>query len=413
MPIRPFSSFLIALYLSMGALCAEEKRVNYSKLLGDTCSFFETIRSPSGAYLDTYFTNAKHHKNNHRISSASTGIGLVSLCIAHQISHDSDSAKKALHSLRHLNGKGRIKPLRNANGLFLHFYDDRSGTMNQKEFSTIDTALLVAGANICKNTFKENKEIQAEVTQLWNSINWSSTKVNAKHYWLSQDQNGKGKGKTRLFNEYLLLADFCSASEKTKPIVISDQWIRCELPTGAVLSDLKHRALPLFTFQFVLYLSPVRANDAIFLKESLKAAEADKAWWRASHHKLLKQDSKVWGSSAGSDIKGYGVNSTAHNPHYISHAPALAGFSPFSEEYKKDFEHLIQTYPEIFIAHNDQWAIPWRLSFQKPEWRPKTIQGIDLAPLLFGLAANDERIGWKFFQNQTLPIAIVKEVSDE
>ena len=66
-----------------------------------------------------------------------------------------------------------------------------------------------------------------------------------------------------MFNEYLLLADFCF--DET-PIDVSELKIRAEVEGYKVLSDLDYRPLPLFTFQFPLYLSPIRTKDSGFIK---------------------------------------------------------------------------------------------------------------------------------------------------
>ena len=367
--------------------------VNYEKLLQSSCKFYDSMRSSNGDYLD-YYNGHKPDKANKKISSASTGAGLLSLTIAHSMGFDEKASEKALKTLRFLNGKGKIKPLRNATGLFLHFYNYDTGTFKNKEFSTIDTSLLMSGAIFCKNVFN-SPEISKEVDELWNSIKWQTFKVDDMHYYLVQDANGKGLGKTRMFNEYILLADYCSLATQSKPLTINNKWIRCRNTGVPVLSDLTNRMLPLFTFQFPLYLSPVRTIDKTFQIEALKAAQADKVWWE----KEIKV-SGIWGSSAGASKHGYSVDSTGNNHFRIIHSPAVAAFAPFKEEYKKDFEKILKDYPDIIQTHND-WSIPWRHSLKDPDWPAKTIQTIDLSPLLYGLAAMNSKLGFKFFQKNS------------
>ena len=351
------------------------------------------MRSPNGDYLD-FFNGHSPGKINKKISSASTGAGLVSLSIAHTLEHDPIAHKKALKTLRFLNGKEAVKPQRNVNGLFLHFYNYDTGTHRSKEYSTIDTALLMSGAVFCKNVFK-SPDISAEVDELWQSINWPTFKVDEMHYYLTQNKDGRGLGKTRMFNEYILLADYCAISSGKEAPKIDDKWLRCRQFGHAVLSDLPNRMLPLFTFQFPLYLSPVRTIDKSFLLESLKAARADKDWWENE----LKV-SGIWGSSAGACRHGYSVDATGKNTFRIIHAPSVAGFAPFSEDYKKDFEKIINDYPDIMQSY-DNWTIPWRHSLKDPDWPAKTIQAIDASPLLYGLTALHPKLGFKFFQENS------------
>ena len=382
---------LITAFLFFCATAVAE--VNYSEMLKSTLNFYDFMRAPNGDYLD-FFNGHQPGKINKRISSASTGVGLVSLAIAHSLEHDPIAQKKALKTLRFLNGKAKIKPHRNANGLFLHFYNYDTGSNRNKEFSTIDTALLMSGAIFCKNVFKD-KEISAEVDELWKSIKWLTFKVDNMNYYLVQDKDGKGLGKTRMFNEYILLADYCSMAANTPPLQINDKWLRCRQHGLAVLSDLPNRMLPLFTFHFPLYLSPVRTKDKIFLQEALKAAEADKSWWENE----IKV-SGIWGSSAGASRHGYSVDATGKNHFRTINAPSVAGFAPFNENYRKDFEKIIKDYPDIIQSY-DNWSIPWRHSLKDPDWPAKTIQSIDASPLLYGLAAIHPKLGFKFFQENS------------
>ena len=377
----------ILLFFFCGSVFAE---INYSKMLESSCNFYDSIRTPNGDYLDLYNGN-KPGNSTIKVSSASTGAGLVSLAIAHKIDHDPKAKEKALFTLKFLNGKKSLKPKRNAHGLFLHFYNYITGESINEEFSTIDSALLMSGAIFCKNVFKD-LQISSEVDELWKSIQWDKFRIDTMHYYLTEDKNGKGLGKTRMFNEYILLADYCALSMNIPPPKISDKWIRCKAYGFPVLSDLPNRMLPLFTFQFPLYLSPIRTKDKVFLKEALRAAQADKAWWE----KEIKV-SGIWGSSAGSSNHGYGVDATGKNHYRIVHAPSVLGFAPFKDEYKKDFEKILRDYPEI-IQTEDKWSIAWRHSIKYPDWPARTIQAIDASPLLYGLAAMNPKLGFKFFQ---------------
>lgn len=364
--------------------------VNYEQMLKSTLNFYDFLRSPNGDYLD-FYNGHKPENINKKISSASTGAGLVSLSIAHSLGYDKNAAEKALKTLRFLNGKEKLKPLRNVNGLFLHFYNYDTGTIKKKEFSTIDSALLMSGAIFCKNVFKDD-DISSEVDELWKSIKWQALQVDDMHYHLAQDADGSSLGKTRMFNEYILLADYCSTAAKTRPLEINDKWLRCRQYGIPVLSDLQNRMLPLFTFQFPLYLSPVRTLDKTFLTEALKAAEADKNWWE----KEIKV-SGIWGSSAGACRHGYSVDATGKNHFRIIHAPSVAAYAPFNDAYREDFEKILTDYPDIFQT-NGTWKIPWRHSLKDPDWPAKTIQSIDASPLLYGLAALHPKLGFKFFQ---------------
>ncbi|EDM29676.1 hypothetical protein LNTAR_18038 [Lentisphaera araneosa HTCC2155] len=366
-----------------------------SKSLTDTCKFYDYIRSESGFYLDSY--GRKSGLEDKRISSASTGIGLIALAISHEIDIDPNAKEKIIKTLKScLNKTPGIKLERNANGLYRHWFNKDNGeTMWNSEFSTIDTALLVAGATICRNTFTQNSNIQNLTQELWDSINWESSRMDTFAFALTQGQDGTNSGRTKLFNEYLLLSDYVSYSLDEKPIEIDQNWTRSTYRDHSVLSDRRKAQLPLFTFQFPLYLSPYRIASDQFIKESLKAAELDRQWWfDQSKQKLL------WGSSAGAGFKGYSVDSSQENHDMIAHFPAILGFAPFDKEIIPEALEALKTHPQAYFSVDDL-TIPWRTSTLDPKWSPRAVQGIDLCPLLFGLAALHPDVGLEFFEEKT------------
>ena len=372
------------------------KNSEYRELLRQSCELYELLRTEHGFYLDMIKTGKR--KPDFRVSAASTGIGLVSLCVADKMGFDKQVENKVIMSLRACAGKVRgLKPERNKTGYFRHFFDSRTGKRwGKSEFSTIDTALLISGVLFCQNNFPDNRAIQSLTKELWESIDWSTSKADKYRYYLTQDEEGVGgSGKTRIFNEYILLADYCSLAAGEKALSDMHNWPRKNFEGHKVLTDTKSHFLPLFTFQFPLYLSPVRTIDKKFLKESLIAAEVDRLWWEqeTSH-------SGLWGSSAGAGLKGYSVDSTTKNVDLISCAPSIAGFMPFDKKYKNDFDSLLKNHVSI-IYDIDGVRVPWRLSYRLPTWRAGAIQGIDFAPMLFGLAAMDENLGFEFFQKSS------------
>ena len=73
--------FSISYLLSIIFVHAE---VNYKVMLENTCKAYEAMRTPNGFYLDSFSQDKNRQKSNFRVSSASTGIGLISLCIAEE-----------------------------------------------------------------------------------------------------------------------------------------------------------------------------------------------------------------------------------------------------------------------------------------------------------------------------------------
>ena len=374
---------------------ANEKS-EYRELLQQSCELYGLLRTEHGFYLDMIRTDRR--KPDYRVSAASTGVGLVSLCIADKMGFDKEAENKALMTLRACAGQvAGLKPERNKTGYFRHFFDSRTGVRwGKSEFSTIDTALLISGVIFCQNNFPDNSAIQSLVKELWESIDWSTSKADKYRYYLTQDEQGVGgPGKTRIFNEYILLADYCSLAAGEEALSDMHNWPRKSFAGHQVLTDTQSHFLPLFTFQFPLYLSPARTMDKKFLKESLIAAEVDRLWWKQE-----TANSGLWGSSAGAGLKGYSVDSSTKNADLIACAPSIAGFMPFDKKYKDDFDSLLKKHTNI-MYELEGVRVPWRISYRVPTWRAGAIQGIDFAPMLFGLAAMEENLGFEFFQKSS------------
>ncbi|WDE95471.1 hypothetical protein PQO03_07035 [Lentisphaera profundi] len=365
----------------------------YQSYLKDACAFYGLLRAEKGLYLDLITIP---QKEDYRVSTASTGIGLVALAISAELSFDNEVEPKIIETLETCLAKtSGIHLKRNKSGLFYHFIDARDGgRWGKSEFSTIDTALLVAGATFCRNQFPDNKKIQSLTQELWDSVNWELCRFDDHHYYLTQDEHGVGGAKTRLFNEYLLLADYVSFSLNEKETDMNQAWRKKFYKDHGVITDSPGHFLPLFTFQFPLYLSPYRVKDPVFIKESLQAMKVDRMWW---YDQLSKKG--LWGSSAGASIRGYGVDSTERNSDMVLCMPSVGGFIPFATQAELDFDILLNNKDLIYELNG--LRIPWRASYRKTEWRARAIQGIDFSPLLFGLAGHESALGLEYFAQKS------------
>lgn len=80
----------------------------------------------------------------------------------------------------------------------------------------------------------------------------------------------------------------------------------------------------------------------------------------------------------------------------IINYPSVVGMLPFNKNYFEDSALILQNHSKVMFK-TKEWQVPWRVSVKHKSWQAPAIQGIDLAPLLFGLAALDENLGFKFF----------------
>lgn len=137
-------------------------------------AFLEKIQKDSFAYFPK-FSNRKtglildHSSSSSPSSIAATGFGLASYAIAQK--HGWIGYKEAYDSiikiLKTLHEKGAHK-----NGFYYHFLDPETGKRTwSSEASSIDTALLMAGALLAGQYFK-GTEIEKLANHLYESVRW-------------------------------------------------------------------------------------------------------------------------------------------------------------------------------------------------------------------------------------------------
>ena len=86
-------------------------------------------------------------------------MGLVSLTIAHELKILPNAEERTIKTLETMNGLTHgFNPAKNKiNGFFRHFIDMKTGERAwNSEYSSIDTAILIAGALFSKTYFSNN-----------------------------------------------------------------------------------------------------------------------------------------------------------------------------------------------------------------------------------------------------------------
>ena len=92
-------------------------------LFNSSLDFYGKLqRTPTGMYRDSYLVG-DDIKQGQRCSTAAVGVGLIALCMEHELKRDPEAPKKALQTLRALNGKtGGFIPARGKAGFYRHFF---------------------------------------------------------------------------------------------------------------------------------------------------------------------------------------------------------------------------------------------------------------------------------------------------
>ncbi|MDP6117222.1 MAG: hypothetical protein QGF00_08565 [Planctomycetota bacterium] len=363
---------------------------------------FERQRNEFGVYRDSTRLNGP---DGHPCSVANVGMGLVSLCISDAMGWREDAADAALVTLKSMNGEHpSFKPARNQSGFFRHFIDMKTGQQAwRSEFSTIDTALLVSGALFCKEYFRREPEIAKQAGKLWKSIDWSKSIADPLkgtiYLELKDAGDGEGKGVTRPFNEYMIVAWLAMKAEVGRPGPASLLWKNHYAdPDGlpqrkygeySLLTDNPRSFLSSFTIQFPFYLCHPCTTGKKYRRYFENAARADRSRFSgtAAPH--------AWGHGAGQAPEGYRAHNLKRNPNQVVSPHIVAGFIPALPEAMADLENLLKDKRAVYDTPAGQ--LLWRFSLKDETWRANIIQGIDYSCMLLGLAALPEHLGVGFF----------------
>lgn len=410
------SSFAVRLEPALSSAELNEAR----GLLRQSLLFYnDALRDPrTGQYLDAISLHAGSLRENNS-SVAATGMGLVSLAIG-DATGDIDRAQiQAVKTLSLLLNTDYSK--RSRQGWFRHWFNAHDGSDNSMSradgYSTIDTAILVAGALLSANYFKnKNKDpeniLELMTDKLLQSIDWASAISDARlgRMYLNYDlQSETPQGSTGKFNEYILVACMGKLAEEKKNETgpMTQYWRRHYAQTeslpkkifqsrsGSVelLTDFPLHFLSSFTIQFAYYLCGDVNSNPEYIRYFKNAMRAD----RASFAELSPNRAGYWGLGAGQALHGkYAANAIRKNPDLIVSPHIVAGFIPEAPEVLRDLltmqreRHCIYSYA--------QYEFLWRCTLQDFSVRLNRVQAIDFSSLFLGLAVLHSSVERDFYQ---------------
>jgi hypothetical protein len=387
--------FVLMIILLSGSTFANDLG-KLQPLFEASLDFYDDLqRTPTGMYRDSYLVG-RGADQGQRCSTAAVGVGLMALCMEHELERDPEAARKALLTLRTLNGKTKgFTPDREKAGYFRHFFSIETGA-GRSGYSTIDTAIMVVGALFCRNTF-EDAEIKKEADLLWNSINWELALARPDGSRLHMVmENGKPKERTvtQMFNEYFVLGWLVGEfqlQERGK----SDVLEIADLPSWnheglRLLGEPRSTPQPSFIVQFPFYMCHPCTVDADFAKFVKAQGLADRGVGRGH----------FWGAGAGVTPKnGYVAASFARNPGTVVSPRIIEGFMPVMPQARADLQKLYED-PARRLKTPAGELVP-RFSLEDTKWQPERIESIDFASMVFGLAGIHPDLGMKFFHEKS------------
>jgi len=370
-------------------------------------------------------------------STASTGMGLISLAMGDALGVIDDAEEKAEVTLLHLLGRGttrRFKTERSKNGWFRHWFDARTGAApywNEQKFSIIDTAILGAGAAILhsyllEKTTKAGKPLSRAgelAHELVMSVDWTTAIRNPKRGSIHLILNGIGERPSRNsatipFDEYAILPCMAASYEKllgtkgpatktwkTKFSRVEDLPMK-SFENFSLIGKSKGSIPSHFTHQFAFHLCGAYARDPVFVDELAELMAADKSSFEESGGPVA-----LWGLGAGSELvfnrngavvdQRYAVSRLAKNEHSTASPAIMAGFLAVDEE--RGRTGILSDLTSLWAEGHCRYEYAglefmWRCAPRAPKRRVTRVEGVDFSTWMFGLATAHPKLGLRFFQ---------------
>jgi hypothetical protein len=314
-------------------------------------------------------------------SIAATGFGLTALCIGDQHGYQSHGTivsrvQTALNFLAHT-----MQPM-GMNGFFYHFVDMTSGMRAfNSEVSSIDTAILLCGALMCRQYFSQDPQIPALATQIYNNVNFSwmlNGGTTLSHGWTPE--NGFLASRWDNYSELMMLYLLAMASP-TFPIPVSS-WTTWTRPSFSYqgLNYISSPNTSLFTHQYSHAWFDFRnKKDAFanYFQNSVTATMAHRLFCISLAGKFSNYSNDLWGITASDAKNGYvgWGGPPAFGPIDGSIVPcATAGSLPF------DFSDTIHVLRWIRGHYPQAWQRYGYVDAFNPltNWYDVDVIGIDL-----------------------------------
>ncbi len=381
-------------------------------------------RGGVGLIYDRYLLN--QGTNVGPISVGSTGFGMIAVCIGCELGLTSkqDAVRLTLETLESLLGErdGFTPKRSNRTKFFAHFLNPDTGALAYEttEISTIDTAIMAAGAMFARNYLKDPTVTQ-KTNSLVRGIHWGA--AFGSNEWVCMVMNPDtgnpdwSKG-TKPFNEYYILAYVGKVVEeemkKSGPATAYFNKYYSNPPqslraAGAanksywgynVWSDSQTHFASSFQVQFCYYLSKFFQTSPAYQNIFNQSAAADWKYFQnvfaSSANVVTKYAPFQWGCGAGEypPPKRYFAAAIENNDKLVYSAPIVAGFFPadsvissLQPEFVNIEETLKQLYTNNVCTFNaDGKKVLWRRSLLDKGWRPNIIQSVDFSTLLLGYA---------------------------
>lgn len=331
-------------------------------------------------------------------SVAASGFYLTALCIAD--SRGWLSRHEALHRAR-TTLQSYLEKVEGTNGFFYHFVDPATGKrVWNSEVSSIDTALLLAGALTARNYFSD-PQLTEDVNRLYGRVNWHWMLNGADLLSMGwKPESGFIQHRWNAYSEHTLLY-LLAMGAPHKPLD-SDTWYLWKRPVFTYGGRTYIQAVPLFQHQYPhcwIDFRRLRDAKADYFLNSRLATLAHREYCLSLRDRFPAYSPILWGVTASLGPTGYmvwgGPPPTQEYPIDGTVVPcASAGSLPFApRECLAVLEEIVNHYSE------QAWTPLGFVDAFNPAtgWRAPMLLSIDQGAVL--LMAENLRSGsvWEWF----------------
>jgi hypothetical protein len=275
--------------------------------------FIDHADARTGLVLDRALATGEAHPPGHPshniASSAATGFGLTALCVGARrgwIARD-EAKRRALTTLRFFAERAAQE-----HGWFLHWMDAETGERRwNSEYSSIDTALLLAGVLTARQFFREDAEVVRLATLIYERVDFkwmlADDSLLLSHGW--RPETGFIKSRWNTYSEHLIL-QLLAIGSPTHPIPPRAwlAWSRRRITYAGYtyISDG-----PLFTQQFTQAWADLRGVSESwypftnYFENSAAATRAHRQFCIDLSAEFPGYGPNVWGISASDSAHGY------------------------------------------------------------------------------------------------------------
>ena len=333
-------------------------------------------------------------------SIAATGFSLAALCIAQEqgwVSY-SEAYEYILKTLQTLDRKAQHK-----NGFFFHFLDARTGRRTWgSEASSIDTALVLAGALLAGEYFK-GTPVEKLAQKIYRRVNWKWMMNGSDLICMGwKPENGFLPYYWDSYNELIILQALAIGSPSFPiPSTAWNQWDRFEDEYNSRKVIYSHSG-SLFTYQYSQAFIDFRNLDdkgVNYFENSKQATLANKEFCYDNRLSHKTYDESFWGLTASLGPGGYRAygakpGQALHDGTVAPHACAASiVFTP--KEVVKTLRELVQKYPEKVYGE-----FGFRDSFNlEKNWWAYEYLGIDQGIMVLMIENHLTENVWKRFMN--------------